>query len=226
MELNDDKILDQSDYLELICTSISPIYDSIGDYFFMKYNEHKNINHNFVNGLKRALEALQERFKDDIKVKILKNISVETEQNWDDFNIYLIFNKIYYDYQLDIKDSEFPLPHTEPALSKKRTTINKLLEGFNYFLSLVEANTPYFLNQDKPKLNWLLNVNQLYMLFRELKSQGVITNTYEEIAEILKNNVQQLSDTAKSTILKEVSKKSQLPKNKRVVITFGISPKI
>lgn len=226
MELNDDNILDQSDYLELICTSINPIYESIGDYFFMKYNEHVTINHNFINGLKKALESLHDKFKEDIELKILKNISVNKKQKWGDFSIYLHYNKIFYDFQIQQNESQFPLPHTEQVLAKKRTTINKLYEGYDYFIKLVEEKDQNSSKQAKIKLNWGLKTNQLYVLIRELKNQGIIKNTNEELAEILKNNVQQLSGVAKSTILKEISRNIQLPKNKRVKVTIGDSKKI
>jgi len=224
MEINDDNILDQSDYREIIYYSLDPIHDSIGDYFFMKYNEHRSINHNFSSGLGKAIAKIKKEFQEDIEVKIKPNVKLAKKVKWDDFNFYLIGNKLYYDFQLGINYWEFPQPHSEKSLVKKRLTINKLKEGYEYFLSLI--NKPKMRDDnEKIKINWLLNNNQLYVLFQELKRVGAINNTLEQISIFLKENITTLSDTSKSTVLKEVSRKHNLPKSKRIRIEIGENPK-
>ncbi|MEK0413155.1 MAG: hypothetical protein RL070_643 [Bacteroidota bacterium] len=224
MEINDDNILDQSDYREIIYYSLDPIHDSIGDYFFMKYNEHRSINHNFSIGLRKAITKLKKEFYQDIESKIKPNVILSKKMKWDDFNFYLIDNRLYYDFQLDSSYWQFPQPHTEKSLIKKRLTINKLAEGYEYFLSLI--NDPKMRgDNERIKLNWLLNNNQLYVLFQELRRVGAINNTAEQISIFLKENIATLSDTSKSTVLKEVSRKHNLPKSKRIRIEIGEHPK-
>jgi hypothetical protein len=112
------------------------------------------------------------------------------------------------------------MPHTEKSLVTKRLTINRLNQGYEYFLSLINSTEMDF-EVEKIKLNWLLNNNQLYMLFKELKRIGAINNTFEQLSIILKQNVVQLSETSKSTILKEISRDAKPPKNKRITIIIG-----
>ena len=220
MDINDDKILDKSDYREIIYYSLDPIHESIGDYLFMKYNEHKSINHNFSKGLGIAIEKIKKDFYEDIETKVKPNAKLSKMIKWDDFSFYLIDNKLYYDFQLEADYWQFPHPHTEKALVKKRLTINKLNEGYEYFLSLINEPKKGF-GDEKIKLNWLLNNNQLYVLFQELRRVGALSNTLEQISIFLKENVAQLSDTSKSTVLKEVSRKHSLPKSKRIRIDIG-----
>ena len=219
MDINDDNILDQSDYREIIYYSLDPVHDSIGDYLFMKYNEHKSINHNFSKGLEKAIDKIKKDFYEDIESKVKPNAKLSKKIKWNDFSFYLINNKLYYDFQLEATYWEFPHPHSEKVLIKKRLTINKLNEGYKYFLNLI--NEPKIEDSEKIKLNWLLNNNQLYMLFQELRRVGAINNTLEQISIFLKENVAKLSDTSKATVLKEVSRKNNLPKSKRIRVEIG-----
>ena len=59
------------------------------------------------------------------------------------------------------------------------------------------------------------------MLFQELRRVGAINNTLEQISIFLKENVAKLSDTSKATVLKEVSRKNNLPKSKRIRVEIG-----
>lgn len=220
MDINDDNILDQADYREIIYNSLNPIHESIGDYFFMKYNELKFINHNFSKSLKKAIENLKRDFYEDIESKVKPNTKLSKNIKWDDFSFYLIYSRLYYDFQLEHDYWEFPMPHTEKSLVTKRLTINRLNQGYEYFLSLINSTEMDF-EVEKIKLNWLLNNNQLYMLFKELKRIGAINNTFEQLSIILKQNVVQLSETSKSTILKEISRDAKPPKNKRITIIIG-----
>lgn len=224
MDINDDKILDKSDYREIIYNSLDPVHDSIGDYLFMKYNEHKSINHNFSKGLEKAIDKIKNEFYDDVESKVKLNVKLTKRINWDDFSFYIIRNKLYYDFQLEKDYWEFPLPHTEKALVKKRLTINKLKDGYECFLSLINESEMEYVGE-KIKLNWMLNNNQLYMLFQELRRVGAINNTLEQIAIFLKENVTKLSDTSKATVLKEVSRKHNLPKSKRIRVEIGENQK-
>jgi hypothetical protein len=63
------------------------------------------------------------------------------------------------------------------------------------------------------------------VLFQELRRVGAINNTAEQISIFLKENVATLSDTSKSTVLKEVSRKHNLPKSKRIRIEIGENSK-
>jgi hypothetical protein len=66
------------------------------------------------------------------------------------------------------------------------------------------------------KLKWLGQKNQLYDVLRELKNKGLIGNSYEDLAVILKQHVDKFQHTSLSTIQKEMSKNKRPPKNKRV----------
>ena len=63
------------------------------------------------------------------------------------------------------------------------------------------------------------------MLFQELRRVGAINNTLEQISIFLKENVAKLSDTSKATVLKEVSRKNNLPKSKRIRVEIGENQK-
>lgn len=220
MEINDDNILDQADYREIIYNSLNPIHDSIGDYFFMKYNEYKSINHSFSKGLEKAIEKIKKDFFNDVEAIIKPNIKSPQKVNWNDFSFYLIDNKLYYDFQIEYDYWEFPYPRTEKSLIKKRLTINKLNEGYDYFISLIK-DLEMDPGEVKIKLNWVLNKNQLYMLIKELKRIGAINNTYEQLSIFLKENISAFEETSRSTILKELSRDVQPPKNKRITIKIG-----
>jgi hypothetical protein len=70
------------------------------------------------------------------------------------------------------------------------------------------------------KLKWEGQKNQLYSVLSQLKDKDLIKNTYNELADFLKNHVLGFQVTAKETIEKELKKNYDLPenlaKNKRI----------
>jgi hypothetical protein len=69
----------------------------------------------------------------------------------------------------------------------------------------------------KVKLQWRLQKNQLYAVLRQLKNEyEAIGNSYNELAEFIKQSVIGFEETSKETIEKELKKTTPLPKNKRI----------
>jgi hypothetical protein len=66
------------------------------------------------------------------------------------------------------------------------------------------------------RLKWEGQKNQLYNVLRQLKDKELISNSYNELADFLKNHVIPFHTTAKETIEKELKKKADLPKDRRI----------
>lgn len=112
--------------------------------------------------------------------------------------------------------------------------IETILEGYasSYFLAYLEsefrkkdqvvlASNSSVINQSFAaptaiKLKWGGQNNQLYVVIRHLKSVGLLLNSNEELAEILKAMVDVFIDTKTSTIQKELGRDQDLPKNRRI----------
>ena len=111
--------------------------------------------------------------------------------------------------------------------------IETILEGYasSYFLAYLEtefrkkdqvlAPNSSVINQSfvapaAVKLKWGGQNNQLYVVIRHLKSEGLLLNSNEELAEILKVMVDVFYDTKTTTIQKELGRDQYLPKNRRI----------
>lgn len=87
-------------------------------------------------------------------------------------------------------------------------------------------NTTTTKHTSNVKLKWKGSKTQFYDILRQLKSlenidgEKLITNSYEDLAFYLKMNVDVFSDTALSTITKEIGKNKRPPKNRRIDISI------
>ncbi|XVJ66862.1 MAG: hypothetical protein HEQ40_12110 [Lacibacter sp.] len=82
-------------------------------------------------------------------------------------------------------------------------------------LNIVESST---------KLIWNGQKNQLYSILRQLKEltykdNPLLSNSYNSLAEFVKQNVSGFEKTKKGSIEKEITKPKPLPKNKRIEIS-------
>ncbi|OLY91219.1 hypothetical protein SAMN05444008_11293 [Cnuella takakiae] len=75
----------------------------------------------------------------------------------------------------------------------------------NHILSSVQSSNQFI------KLNWLGQKNQIYQVLRKLKQDGLIGNSYNELADFLIQNVVGFHNTKKETVEKEL-KRGDLPK--------------
>lgn len=81
--------------------------------------------------------------------------------------------------------------------------------------------TSYFVKSQNIKSNkliWKGKKNQLYNVLRQLKNLDLIGNSYNNLADFLIDNVSGFEDTSKGTIEKEINKKKELPKPRRINI--------
>jgi hypothetical protein len=113
-------------------------------------------------------------------------------------------------------------------INNLRLKLSSLIEGFasaylqTYLENELEKLTSKSMNSEHHsarsniQLHWTGQKNQLYHVLRQLKSQGLIMNSYEELAFFIKNNVNIFNQTSLSTITKELGKSKPLPKHKRL----------
>ncbi len=148
--------------------------------------------------------------------KVKKEQGLEVKENQIDWK-----NTFFY-YKEGFLEHPFPIAwHGEKY---KQFTINKFEEiknGFEDFTKMTSTiiKTNSTQQSNLIKLNWKGQKNQIYQVLRELKEQELITNTYNELADFLIQNVIPFQNTKKETIEKELKKKKPLPKNKRVRIS-------
>lgn len=113
-------------------------------------------------------------------------------------------------------------------ISNSKKLLFFILEGYaySYHITFLEQELK---RDDSPsdnvddtliKLKWLGQKNQLYDVLRELKNRGLIGNSYEDLAVILRQNVDVFQNTSLSTIQKEMGKDKRPPKNKRIDLNF------
>jgi len=108
--------------------------------------------------------------------------------------------------------------------------VNTILEGYaaSYHLVYLQqrlaattqqaeyAGSKATAKHDAPKLKWKGQKNQLYEVLRKLKEKEWLDNSYEELAVFVKTHVDVFSNTALSTINKEMGRPQNLPKSRRI----------
>lgn len=73
-------------------------------------------------------------------------------------------------------------------------------------------------DNEKLKLKWSGQKNQLYNVLRQLKDRGLILNSYNNLADFLIQNVTGFEETKKETITKEIQRNIPIPKSKRFTV--------
>ena len=108
--------------------------------------------------------------------------------------------------------------------------VNTVLEGYaaSYHLAFLEKKLSTLSQQagasdaaakEKPvgsKLKWKGQKNQLYEVLRILKEKDLLTGSYEDLALFIKTHVEGFADTALSTIVKQLARPQNLPKDRRI----------
>jgi hypothetical protein len=196
-----------------------------------------------IEELKKQFLQIQtpDRFKtiNDRAETLTNKIKASENQTWDEESLHRIgyllairgenpslfqllkenVNKIKFDPFYRYK-GEF----TRDEVANAKKILLYILEGYCYSYhihyleeELKKLNAPTDETIDTfIKLKWVGQKNQLYDVLRGLKNKGLIGNSYEDLAVILKQNVEIFQHTSLSTILKEIGKDKRPPKNKRV----------
>lgn len=182
--------LSKEDYREILIESFNSENTSISEYLFSKYIIYKASNLKFVDNIYHHLNEIIEL----INIEIKKN---RKEYNIDDLNeVNLIVSPNNISVEIK-KLLEFS------SLSKNYiVNLNKINSGYFEFLDLVEKSKGR--NNSSNKLNWLGSKVQLIYLFHRLKKDGLITNTYESLAQFLIDNTEKFAEGKKQTIMDDL----------------------
>jgi site-specific DNA-cytosine methylase len=217
--------LQDSDYFGFIDNAIQLESGSAGIYFYSVYKIHKEDNPDFierldhlVNGLNEKLEiAKQEvianKSHNETMSKGLQLTDSANSYDWDSHTFYFQQGRVSHSL-CSLADTNFS--HSEFSKLKIGVfQLEKMSEQGN-----VEKSKS---KEHSPKLNWTLQKNQLYYVFRQLKNEhNAISMSYDKIAEFIKENVVGFETTEKGTIEKELKKdlddSSNLSKSKRIKV--------
>lgn len=102
---------------------------------------------------------------------------------------------------------------------------------FEYFLKeelqkFITDNTSYSNINTKILLHWNGNKNQLYDVLMQLKAEGLITNSYTDLAVFLKFNFDNFNNTELSTIETELRRGKRPLKARRIQLPKGNLEKV
>jgi hypothetical protein len=216
-------------YLEIIITGVISRFDFLADHF---YSEFKKNQQNFISKEEYFLKLKA------INNEILEKLNKKYYKSLDE----------YYRFQEQDKNLpkekrfDFPKPKLEDyGLPSSYFLNGKYISPYQFNLtmcnkistSISEAmvrvsdeekealltSGPYESERNLHKLKWIGAKNQLYNVLRQLKNEyGLITNSYNELADFLMEHVTGFENTKKETIEKELKKKQPLPKSKRINI--------
>lgn len=78
-------------------------------------------------------------------------------------------------------------------------------------------------NSNATLIKWAGQRNQAYVLFQSLKEMNLIQSTNEDIAAVLKHSFDVFHSTSVSTIERELGRKHDLPKNRRLDVIKMLS---
>jgi hypothetical protein len=217
--------LQDLEYFGFIENAIKLKSGSIEQYFYSLYKTHKEDNLDFIarlgqliNGLKDKLEnAKQEGIANKSRIEMESKGMVMTDfantYDWDNHRFYFQRGQVFY-HCFDTNAINFSF------LDKFN-----LIEGWLKLEQMCEKGN---IEKSKSKehslkLNWTLQKNQLYYVFRQLKNEhNAISMSYDDIAEFIKENIVGFETTKKGTIEKELKKDLDdtlnFPKNKRIKV--------
>jgi hypothetical protein len=217
--------LQDLEYFGFIENAIKLKSGSIEQYFYSLYKTHKEDNLDFIarlgqliNGLKDKLEnAKQEGIANKSRIEMESKGMVMTDfantYDWDNHRFYFQRGQVFY-HCFDTNAINFSF------LDKFN-----LIEGWIKLEQMCEKGN-FEKSKSKEhslKLNWTLQKNQLYYVFRQLKNEhNAISMSYDDIAEFIKENIVGFETTKKGTIEKELKKDLDdtlnFPKNKRIKV--------
>jgi hypothetical protein len=217
--------LQDLEYFGFIENAIKLKSGSIEQYFYSLYKTHKEDNLDFIARLGQLIIGLEDKLENAKQEGIANKSRIEMESkgmvmtdfantyDWDNHRFYFQRGQVFY-HCFDTNAINFSF------LDKFN-----LIEGWLKLEQMCEKD-----NIEKPKskehsikLNWTLQKNQLYYVFRQLKNEhSAISMSFDDIAEFIKENIVGFETTKKGTIEKELKKDLDdtlnFPKNKRIKV--------
>lgn len=217
--------LQDLEYFGFIENAIKLKSGSLEQYFYSLYKTHKEDNLDFIARLGQLINELKDKLENAKQEGIANKSRIEMESkgmvmtdfantyDWDNHRFYFQRGQVFY-HCFDTNAINFSF------LDKFN-----LIEGWLKLEQMCEKD-----NIEKPKskehslkLNWTLQKNQLYYVFRQLKNEhSAISMSYDDIAEFIKENIVGFETTKKGTIEKELKKDLDdtlnFPKNKRIKV--------
>jgi hypothetical protein len=216
--------LTKDDYFHIISTSLLPIHFKIEYYLLFQYRLHKKDNPEFLENIALAIKNIE----DSIKLHFEFESSYPIDYKWE-YHLFYFEKKqirvLSYDYNI----SESSLDNIIANAYRDYCPISFLEFSQSYQIFLQKAtqengNIETGINDTLLiKLKWKGAKNQFYSVLRQLKIKyELLDNTFDELAEFLKQNVVGFESTRMSTIIKELKKDTEKPenlaKNKRIPI--------
>lgn len=225
--------LTTTDYYGFISIAIQPDRGKINLYFESLYKEHQQDNTtDFFDRLKEVILDLKNQFevqkdryiKDKEEMKEMQKGLIARGTNFakptiDSFQN-LDWNKIHFYYN----NGKIRIAEIRNSVTIYEFDIRNLLRGIEEFDSYLKSNSNQEIQKNNNiKLNWVLQKNQLYYVFRQLKNEhNAISMSYDDIAQFIKENVVGFETTKKGTIEKELKKDLNdtlnFPKIKRIKV--------
>lgn len=166
-----------------------------------KYSRHAI---EYINETRNRVNSAFRKDTEECRAYNDKLQLLESEDNTQEPDFHIKFEG---DEEIDL-----PLPAAEVALYLNRIC--------RYFLPVFQKHV---IPQERPQLNNTLklfftgNSNQVYDAFRQLKAQGFISNTLDQLAEFIYQHVQFKEGRSpnKSTISAELKRNKRPPKGKQ-----------
>lgn len=224
--------------IDIIPTSNEEHFIFWNNYF--NYLEHLlpleflNIKENFQLRLKTV--------RSDLKLAIIEseiqheenyfnNLPVVNKQIVNDFKRGIELAKIVYAYYCYTHNNSEYLPRIYDIIDviKNMTqdeyfTIIELRARNNYLTFLhflkekIDDHVNIQIDSNRIWLKWDGSKSQLYSLFKQLKEKKLISNSYEELASFIMNNVESFNNNKLSTITAEIKRNKNLTKGKRIYL--------
>jgi hypothetical protein len=201
--------LQDSEYFGFIENAIKLKSGSIEQYFYSLYKTHKEHNLDFLERLGKLLLGFRDKLENAKKEGIANKSRIEMESkgavltdfakthDWINHIFYFQRGQVFY-HCLD-----------KNAINFSFMELSNLQEGWLKLEQMIEPldNKNEQLKQNRVKL--LLDEktgqkNHMYYLLNQLKKMGIITNTYDQLANFLIENVNKFEGDNLQTILKEL----------------------
>lgn len=201
--------LQDSEYFEFIEIAIKLKSGSIEHYFYSLYNSHKEDNLDFIARLGQLILEFKNKLENAKQEGIANKSRIEMEtkgmvltdfantHDWVNHNYYFQKGQIFY-HCLD-----------KNAVKFSSRELVKLLDSWQKLEQMIlPDNAPKDESKQK-RIKLLLDEktgqkNHMYFLLNRLKKMGILTNTYDELANFLKENVNKFDGDNLQTILKEL----------------------
>ncbi len=211
-------LLNNKQYLNILFTAneFKDIQD-IADHFLAEYNTNKTDNPRFIKKLNELIQETKQKI-DELRIK---KIAQDEKGEYKNPDLSPIPKRDYLGYNFSGDKLGFGLIQYSGGSRLSMNKINDIEKAFEVFeRNVIEDGNRLRKNSRDTKLDWKGSKVQLYSVLRQLKTQyELIANSYNELADFLIQNVKGFESTSKETVEKELKKKQQPQKNKRVNFT-------